>query len=254
MNARLQPVPESALDMDTDPFICFRLRQGVLADLRQGSSPTTFSGWQGMPLDLPENATHFAYVHAGAAYIECSAGRFTLAPGMYLSIAGTGRISGEGQGIVLTRHGTRGMFQIGGPVEGRGRLNYIDGCTDSLLIPPVLKGDACLNLLCFPKGIDQTAHTHPSLRAGMVISGSGLCHTSRGTLPLLAGQPFLIHADQLHAFSTPDEGMRVIAFHPDSDFGPTHQNHPMINRTMVNGVSASRIDGIQTRKVPDALD
>lgn len=252
MNARLQPVPESAIDFN--PFICVGLHHGVLADLHQDPFPTTFSGWVGMPLDLPENATHFAYVHAGAAHIDCSAGRFTLAPGMYFSIAGKGRISGDDQGIVLTRHGARGMFQIGGPVEARGRLNYIDGCTDSLLIPPVLQGDACLNLLCFPQGIAQTAHTHPSLRAGMVISGSGLCRTSLGTFPLLAGQVFLIHANQLHAFSTPDEGMRVIAFHPDSDFGPTHQDHPMINRTIVNGMPASRIDSIQTRSMPDALD
>lgn len=251
MNARLRTVPDPA--MHADPFICLTLRQGVLADLRQAPLPTTFSGWLGMPLELPENATHFAYVHAGAAHIECHAGRFTLAAGMYFSIPGAGRISGDGQGIVLTRHGTLGMFQIGGPVEARGRLNYIDGCTDSLLIPPVLQGDACLNLLCFPRGIEQTAHTHPSLRAGMVISGSGLCRSPLGSFPLRAGQPFLIHADELHAFSTPEEGMRVIAFHPDSDFGPTHRNHPMINRTMINGVSAAAIDGIQTGNV-NALD
>jgi quercetin dioxygenase-like cupin family protein len=252
MNARLQLAPD--LSIASNPFIGCQLRHGVLADLRKSPFPTTFSGWLDMPLELPGNATHFAYVHAGAAHIDCSAGHFTLSPGMYFSIAGAGRISGDGQGIVLTRHGASGMFQIGGPVEAKGRLNYIDGCTDSLLIPPVLRGDACLNLLCFPKGIDQTAHTHPSLRAGMVISGSGQCRTAQGILPLIAGHAFLIHADQLHAFSTPDEGMRVIAFHPDSDFGPTDQNHPMINRTMVNGVSASGISNIQTRSVPDALD
>ena len=38
----------------------------------------------------------------------------------------------------------------------------------------------------------------------------------------------------------------MIAFHPDSDFGPAPEDHPMINRTMVDGVSASRLDDIRT--------
>lgn len=234
--------------------ISFPLRHGVLADLRDTAFPTTFSAWAGMPLELIGGATHFGFAHAGEARIECGSGCFVVRPGMYFSIPGAGRVSGNGQGVVLARHGARGMFQIGGPVEARGRLKYIDGCTDTLLIPPILLGDACLNLLCFPKGIDQTAHTHPSLRAGLVISGSGYCRTANGVLPLLAGQAFLIQAEQLHAFSTPDESMRVLAFHPDSDFGPTHRNHPMINRTMVNGVSAAQIREIQTRSLPNALD
>jgi hypothetical protein len=33
----------------------------------------------------------------------------------------------------------------------------------------------------------------------------------------------------------------VIAYHPDSDFGPTHENHPMVNRTIVtNAYQESR--------------
>jgi hypothetical protein len=42
--------------------------------------------------------------------------------------------------------------------------------------------------------------------------------------------------------------MDVIAFHPDSDFGPEDENHPMINRTIVNGVSANAIDEIKTKQ------
>jgi hypothetical protein len=40
--------------------------------------------------------------------------------------------------------------------------------------------------------------------------------------------------------------LRVIAYHPDSDFGPTHEDHPMINRTMVGGVSASELPHLRT--------
>jgi hypothetical protein len=41
--------------------------------------------------------------------------------------------------------------------------------------------------------------------------------------------------------------MTVIAYHPDSDFGATHEDHPMINRTMVDGISAAKIDEIRTQ-------
>jgi mannose-6-phosphate isomerase-like protein (cupin superfamily) len=140
----------------------------------------------------------------------------------------------------------RGFFQIGGPVEAWGRLNYIDGCTDSLLVPPIMMGDPCLNLLCFPPGTNQTQHTHPSVRLGMVVSGTGKCITPDGVTPLFPGQVFMIPAHALHSFATQDQPMRVIAYHPDSDFGATHENHPMINRTIVNGVSAALLDDIRT--------
>jgi hypothetical protein len=42
--------------------------------------------------------------------------------------------------------------------------------------------------------------------------------------------------------------MLVVAYHPESDYGPTHEAHPMINRTMVGGVPASQIELIRTRK------
>ena len=48
------------------------------------------------------------------------------------------------------------------------------------------------------------------------------------------GSVFLIDAQELHAFRTDlsREPMDIIAFHPDSDWGPTDQAHPMINRTL----------------------
>ena len=51
-----------------------------------------------------------------------------------------------------------------------------------------------------------------------------------------------------HSFMTPEtNGMDVIAFHPDSDFGATDINHPMINRTIVDGVSANMLEDIRTK-------
>ncbi|MCG8366941.1 MAG: hypothetical protein MJA27_26860 [Pseudanabaenales cyanobacterium] len=57
---------------------------------------------------------------------------------------------------------------------------------------------------------------------------------------------FIIPTDGRHSFFTDDNEMDVIAYHPDSDTGPTHDDHPMINRTIVDGVSAADIDEIRT--------
>ena len=151
----------------------------------------------------------------------------------------------------------------GGPVEKKGRLKYIDGCTDSLLISPVKKGDPCLNHLHFPKQINQTLHTHPSHRIGIVANGAGECITPFGNTLLEKGMIFiikewngkdystgldgLIYENGIHAFKTQDSSMDVIAFHPDSDFGPEDDNHPMINRTIVNGSSAKNMIDIRTK-------
>lgn len=159
--------------------------------------------------------------------------------------------------------GYRAMTQIGGPVEEKGRLKYIDGCTDSLLISPVKKGDPCFNHLHFPPNITQTAHTHPSHRIGVVIRGEGECVTPFGVLPLVEGCIFVIkeytgtemrtgldgkqYEAGTHKFDTKDSNLDVIAFHPDSDFGPEDEFHPMINRTIVDGVSANSIDEIKTK-------
>ena len=124
-------------------------------------------------------------------------------------------------------------------------------------------GDPCLNHLHFPDHITQTPHTHPSHRIGIVAKGNGECITPFGNLPLIAGMIFIIkewdgssiakgndgksHPVGTHKFDTKDESMDVIAFHPDSDFGPTDIEHPMINRTIVGGVKASELEEIRTK-------
>jgi quercetin dioxygenase-like cupin family protein len=233
--------------LNMQPFRPLALSNGLLSDMRAGDLPTILSAWRAGCLELGDIGTHFGYVHEGSATLSCRSGVFTLAPGMYFSLAGEGTVSGKGAGIVVSRCGYRGLFQIGGPAEPEGRLKYIDGCTDSLLVAPVLKGDPCLNLLVFPPGIHQTQHTHPSVRVGIVASGSGVCITPAGKTPLLPGQAFVIRPNQLHSFATGRQSMRVIAYHPDSDFGATHDDHPMINRTIIDGESASLLHEIRTK-------
>lgn len=124
-----------------------------------------------------------------------------------------------------------------GWVEGQGRLSYIDGCTDSLLIYPPRMGDPSLNLLHFPAGIAQTRHLHPSIRMGCVISGTGhsevWANGESVVRPLEVGQIFCLEENELHRFVTEGSHMTVIAWHPDGDWGPTDHNHTMLNRTYI---------------------
>jgi hypothetical protein len=191
---------------------------------------------------------------------------------MYFSISKEFEIIGDGKIVIVEVLHSQGEYPktsfsavttVGGEIEERGRLKYIDGCTDSLLIPPVKMGDPCFNHLHFPEDIDQTPHTHPSHRIGIVANGYGECITPFGNLPLTAGMIFIIkewdgqsiakgrdgkkHPIGTHKFKTFKEKMNVIAFHPDSDFGATDVDHPMINRTIVGGVKASDIKGILTQ-------
>jgi hypothetical protein len=65
-------------------------------------------------------------------------------------------------------------------------------------------------------------------------------------ISLVPGRVFIIPADGHHSFVTGEQTMDIIAYHPDSDTGPDHDNHPMVNRTLVEGVSAAVIANIRT--------
>lgn len=208
----------------------------------------------GNPVILPSGQTHFGYVDHAALDVVVRARDFVIPQGFYFSLDGSAVLTprdGEPIGVIISAPAYKGFVQIG-QLEWVGRLRYINGCTDSLLIPPIKLGDPCLNLLYFPANTDQTMHTHPSDRIGMILSGRGICQTEdeSGTheIPLEAGMLFCIHTGGLHKFQTFDAAMRVLAYHPDSDFGPTDEDHPMINRTMVDGVSAAKLTEIHTTK------
>jgi hypothetical protein len=113
-----------------------------------------------------------------------------------------------------------------------GKLSYIDGCSDSLLVYPPRLGDSSLNYLHFPQNIVQSYHTHPSIRIGCVIKGSGISDTTH-PIELKEGMIFCLDEHELHRFKTSDYEMKIIAFHPDGDWGPTDENHIMLNRTYV---------------------
>ncbi len=166
---------------------------------------------------------------------ELTAGEWFVTPGGF-----TGFLVESGTRVVITqRLGFRAVATLGGPIEELGRLRYIDSCSDTLLIAPPVKGEPCFNHLHFPVGIDQTQHFHPSNRSGMVARGKGTCATPFGESELKTGLLFHIPHHGWHKFATLlDSPMDVVAYHPDSDWGPEHETHPMINRTWVGEITA----------------
>lgn len=234
--------------MKSPSFKTFAIEAGAkLDEVNDTAGDSILYSWKDSEFSLDkEGCSFFGYVYEGSAALTCTQGTFTLTQGMYFCVLGQMTITG-GSGIIISKRSCRGMFTIGGPVENWGRLKYIDGCTDSLLIPQWKQGEPCLNALFFPQDINQTMHTHPSVRIGIVASGKGVCKFNNGETDLKPGVVFIIPSLGDHAFFTSDSKLTIIAYHPDSDCGPVDEDHPMLNRTIVDGVSAKHIPEIRTK-------
>jgi quercetin dioxygenase-like cupin family protein len=233
-------------------FHVYNLETKELEVYNDGNFESVLSGFDyGGELVLPQNYSHFGIVTSGEIelnYTSCEKEiRRTLSGGDFFSVSGKLLIKSNGQGMVVSAKEYSSLNVFGGPIEEQGRLRYIDGCTDSLLIAPIRNGDPCLNYLHFPKNIVQTPHTHPSVRIGIVLDGEGVAIIEDTKIPLEKNKAFLLETGAIHSFNTEDSDMKIIVFHPDSDVGVTDDDHPMINRTIVNGVSAKEINEIRTK-------
>lgn len=184
---------------------------------------------------LGENGTHFGYVLNDGRVnraVTYEGREYPLYPNTMFSFPSMVEITGNARMRIFTAIGQQALLNISGDIGNWGKQNYIDGCTSTLIIPPVMKGDACMNALYFPENVQQTRHTHPSIRAGIIAGGEGICRTPVGDIPLQPGNSFFLPPETWHSFHTEKgQTLSVVAFHPDSDFGPTHEDHPMLNRT-----------------------
>ena len=187
----------------------------------------------GQQVKIRKNTSIYIYIQKGSALVITESFSCDMKEGMYASLCSTGSIEiGINSNVMVIEIDCfEALNTIGGPIEKIGRLEYIDGCSDTLLLSPSRLGEPCLNLLHFPKNTNQSKHFHPSFRFGIVASGNGKCLVSNEEKILTTGDLFYIPENVEHKFDTQYSEMNVIAFHPDSDWGPTNQNHPMINKT-----------------------
>ncbi len=210
-------------------------RDGIRVEVDHDVDVTS---WDGDGIDHDGAGTAFVLVLAPSCLTVAHA-TYPLPAGSYAVVPERARIDG-GCGLVITHRSHRGLLHVGGPVESRGRLRYIDGCSDTLLVAPIVRGDPCLNLLYVPAETAQTDHEHPSARIGLVVRGRGSCVLDdRRREGLGEGSVFVLPAHTMHRFETArDEALLVIAWHPDSETGPTDDDHPMLNRTLRPDTSA----------------
>ena len=120
-------------------------------------------------------ATTYGYVLSGMASIYANQQNWWLVNKNYFAFHGTWTIENASDDFemwTVTKIGYKCMPMLG-QTENNGRLSYIDGCSDSVLVSMPRMGDPVLNYLHFPTGIYQTQHTHPSIRMGVVIDGEG---------------------------------------------------------------------------------
>ena len=232
-------------------FCAVSITSGVLFKYKDEScSVSVFGIIPDDTFEFKSQGTAYGIVLQGVVTLTTNQKERVFYEGDYFSIMDSFLLESKGTCVIISQDGYRGMNTFGGPIEATGRLRYIDGCTDSLLIPPVLKGDPCINHLHFPKNITQTPHTHPSIRIGVVYKGNGVCLLeNREEVELSYGKVFLLKKEVIHSFDTKDSTMDIVVLHPDSDFGPEHDEHPMINRTIVDGVSAKVKHGIRTKRL-----
>jgi quercetin dioxygenase-like cupin family protein len=192
---------------------------------------------------IPLGASLYGYVDSGSFELTAATTddgyRTQVGPGCTFALSEQGSYDSYAPiGWWVVRHGFTAPFVVTKP-ENKGRLTYIDGCSDSLLIYPPRQGDGSLSLLYFPCGIEQSWHTHPSIRLGYVLSGTGTAYwvDDKGkehTEALTAGTAFLLPEHMRHRFCTDSSELRILAYHPDGDWGPTDHNHSMINRTYLD--------------------
>src|SRR5262245_50055077 len=112
-------------------FFPIAIESGLLLDLSEDVFPTRVCGWRDGTLVLSNDATHYGMVTQGRANLNMNQERFPLQPGMFFALPGRGDIECDegGQGLVISRLGYQGLWQLGGPLESKGRLRYIDGCS-----------------------------------------------------------------------------------------------------------------------------
>ncbi|MBD2594715.1 cupin domain-containing protein [Nostoc spongiaeforme FACHB-130] len=229
-------------------FYCQQFLEARKLDYTMANHPSR-AYWviNSIEVNESEQDTHYLFVSEGEVTLKNCNGEFLLQRNTFAAVPGNFSLDGSGKVLVATRLNYTGLFTIGGPIEPLGRLNYIDGCSSTVLINPLKRGEPCLNFLYVPPGVSQTPHTHPSLRIGLVAEGSGTCQVDEGTFKMQPGTVFCLPENKLHSFSAIDDSLRIIIYHPDSDVGPTDDSHTMLNNTFVGKTSAKVIDAIRTK-------
>jgi len=184
---------------------------------------------------IPDLGASFGFVERGEVRVVDDYVDWTIRGHQWFRLRGglEATISPGSCLFVAQREDHRGLHVMGGPIEPSGRLRNLGGTSDTILVAPTVLGDPCLNHVHYPAGDGPPVHRHPSTRFAMVAHGQGrLERPGRDPVRLEAGMVLRITAGVEHRLvADPSRPMDVVTYHPDSDWGPTHDVHPVRNRT-----------------------
>jgi mannose-6-phosphate isomerase-like protein (cupin superfamily) len=236
-------------EQEHDEFFTFGSYHGLVCADGDGTtvygySPDRAPGTGPYVRHVPLGGGCYGVVLAGTAWVTRYDQEMRVPAGWWFSTGDgfTVELSANAHVVVIQKQGHHGLDGIG-RIEATGRLRYIDGCRDTVLQSPFKKGEACLNALYLPAGVHQTMHTHPSTRIGVIFDGEAYCEVGTGAQHVMRpGVIFWLPKNGRHKFRSDlngSPGLKLVAYHPDSDHGPSDEEHPMLNRTIVGGVSAA---------------
>lgn len=122
-----------------------------------------------------------------------------------------------------------------------GNLSYMDGGSNTTAVNPGRLGDPVVNYVHFPPNMQQTLHTHPSHRIGLILKGNGKIELDNNEFfEVKEGELFYMRRYTLHNFLTYNEPVIMFVFAPDSGTGPTDEINPLKIRTYVGQQRYSR--------------
>lgn len=188
--------------------------------------------WSKSAKQLGAGLVHFGVVQTGRATLKRNRQELLIPSEHYFRTSGPSNISG-GLGLLISMATAQERSLKIGEIPQRGYLEYKPGGRMAAICPPDVRGDPNLNMLEMDPTIrDQDDHFHPSVRVNIVITGSVTCFTHNAPpRELFPGDVIVLHPKQHHRFVAGDQGMRFVAFHPDSNYGPTRDDNPMLNNT-----------------------
>lgn len=209
-------------------FTALHFKNGKLFDLSNTQYPSKVYAFDGMDaIYYHQDCSYYGYVFEGHITIRYKEENFTIKKGMYFSVPKELNIQGTGKAFIIEHYNHTCFFQLGGPVEEKGRIESEYNRSNSLLIAPTELYQPSLNLLQIHKNQEQLPlHIHNEYRIGMVIEGSGYFVTDDEQIPLEKGEIFILPANLYHRLEAiqDNENLLIISYHPKSQVNPIYTN------------------------------
>lgn len=182
-------------------------------------------------VEVPTGFCGFGVTVGKNCSVHDSEGKILLPENYYFRLGPGVKIRGKSALVVLVAMPPRETKF--GKIPQRGAIEYEPGGQETTLVYPDIFGEPTLNFLSMePHFRDQLMHWHDAIRINIVISGEVFCETpSHAPVTCNRGSIIILPNGALHRFRTNSTGMKFVAFHPDSEFGPTPKNNPMFNKT-----------------------